>query len=611
VRSFPGHDFDINEVAFNHDGTMLATVGDDGAARIWDPTTGEEVHAVEVPGDEHVWGPSFSPDGSLFAAAWPGVVRVVDLASGRIVREIRSASDVFSTSFDPSGARIAVSSQQPRAVVLDIESGDEVLSLEGHLHGLFDVAWSPDGTAIATAGLDGSARIFDARTGRQRFALLGHLGTIRSVDWSPDSTRLVTASEDGTAKVWLVTERGGPRELVTLSAQDTRIGVGGVAFSPDGRQVMTSDVRIAATRIWDVSITGDAELANLPAVVFFQSAATYTPDGRHLVATGPAGSVNVWDARTFRRDRTLGLPAGPSPSPPWPGAGSLATGTGVEAARIEASPDGGLVAAVSFIGHLQVWDATTGEEAIATDPSSLISDIAWSPDGDYLAAADNSGDRGLVTIRDRTGREIAVLREEPGASVASVAFSPDGGRLVTVGSSMERYEPDGRAIVIWDWRVGEVERTIDAGADRAVLSPTGELIATVPPGQSGPQVEVWDWTTGQRVAALARNTGFVADLAFSADGTRLATASGDGTVRVWDPRSGEQLLLLRGHKGVVSSVAFSPDGSRLASAGADGTVRIWALDVDDLVEIAENGLTRTFTDEECRQYLHTERCPRP
>jgi WD40 repeat protein/energy-coupling factor transporter ATP-binding protein EcfA2 len=607
VRSFPGHDFDINEVAFNHDGTMLATVGDDGAARIWDPTTGEEVHAIEVPEDEEVWGPSFSPDGSLFAAAWPGVVRVVDLASGRIVREIRSVPGVFSTSFDPTGTRIVVSSQQPRAVVLDVESGDEVLSLEGHLLGLRDVAWSPDGTAIATS--DGSARIFDARTGRQRFALLGHLGSIVSMDWSPDSTRLVTASQDGTAKVWLVTERGGPRELVTLSAQDTRIGVQGVAFSPDGRQVMTSDVGIAATRIWDVTITGDAELANLPAVVFFPSAATYTPDGRHLVATGPSGSVNVWDARTFRRDRTLGPPAGPTSSPPWPGAGWLATGTGVEATQIEVSPDGGLVAVVSFSGRLQVWDATTGEEAIATEPSSSTSGIAWSPDGDYLAAADNSGDRGLVTIRDRTGREIAVLREEPGASVASVAFSPDGGRLVTAGQPMGRWDPDGREIVIWDWRVGEVERTIDAGAVRAALSPTGELIATVPQRQSGPQVEVWDWTTGQRVAALARNTGFVVDLAFSADGTRLATAGGDGTVRVWDPRTGEQLLVLRGHKGSVISVAFSPEGSRLVSAGADGTVRIWALDVDDLVEIAEDGLTRTLTDEECQQYLHTASCP--
>ena len=56
------------------------------------------------------------------------------------------------------------------------------------------------------------------------------------------------------------------------------------------------------------------------------------------------------------------------------------------------------------------------------------------------------------------------------------------------------------------------------------------------------------------------------------------------------------------------SVAFSPDGSLLASV--DGaTVRVWALDIDDLLEIARQNVTRSLTDEECRQYLHVESCP--
>ena len=115
VRSFRGHDGDINDVVFNHDGTRLATTGSDGAARIWDPATGEELHAVVVAGDDGgtVWGPSFSPDGSLFAAAWPtqGVVEVVDVADGRVVREVRSVPWPEDTSFDPTGTRLAIGGQ--------------------------------------------------------------------------------------------------------------------------------------------------------------------------------------------------------------------------------------------------------------------------------------------------------------------------------------------------------------------------------------------------------------------------------------------------------------------------------------------------------------------
>jgi WD40 repeat protein len=99
------------------------------------------------------------------------------------------------------------------------------------------------------------------------------------------------------------------------------------------------------------------------------------------------------------------------------------------------------------------------------------------------------------------------------------------------------------------------------------------------------------------------------DVAFSPDETRLATGAIDGTVTIWDAASGEQLLVLRGHYTFAASVAFSPDGSQLASVGAEGLVRIWALDLDDLVEIAERELTRTLTDAECKQYLHLTQCP--
>jgi WD40 repeat protein len=86
--------------------------------------------------------------------------------------------------------------------------------------------------------------------------------------------------------------------------------------------------------------------------------------------------------------------------------------------------------------------------------------------------------------------------------------------------------------------------------------------------------------------------------------SRIATGGGDGTVRLFDTATGNAQLVLAAHTNLVSAVAFSPDGTRLASASADGLVRVWALDLDDLITIARQEVTRGLTAVECRRYLH-------
>jgi WD40 repeat protein/DNA-binding SARP family transcriptional activator len=583
LLSFDGHDIDVNLVAFSADGSMLATTGDDGAARVWDPATGEQLWGFRLGGE--VWGPSFSPDGSLLAAASSGqsAVRIWDLATGEVVREVDSVPVNFVTTFSPDGQQLAIATDEG-GLVIDVASGEEVFALQGQ-DGVRDVDWSPDGRWIATASFDSTVRIWEADTGKDRFTLFGHTAQVVAADWSPDSSRLVTGSEDGTAKVWEITE-AGPRELLTLPAQERGGGLW-VAFAPGGNQVMTGDQEITAVKIWDVSPTGGAEWAVFPTAHDEFGGVAFSPDGRLVLAGNDEGSVTAWQPQAGNARLTFGR-------------GSASADSPSEVPAIDVSRDGRLVAAAGPVAR--VWDARTGEETFAVGLGEGVADVAWSPDGSLLAAA---GHEGRVKIVDRSGRDAAVLDEDPGFHLTAVRFSPDG-RHVATARLPERPDPTTAQVTIWDWERNEVVTTITGFAEGLAFDPTGRRIAIAPLfGPTG----VWEVDSGRKVATLAGHTGTTFAVAFAPDGATIATASADATVRLWDAESSEQRLALRAHTGPVWDLAFSPNASKLASASLDGTVRVWALDLDDLIEIAEGKLTRGLTDGECRQYLHVEPCP--
>ncbi|KAJ5636997.1 hypothetical protein N7490_006876 [Penicillium lividum] len=103
-------------------------------------------------------------------------------------------------------------------------------------------------------------------------------------------------------------------------------------------------------------------------------------------------------------------------------------------------------------------------------------------------------------------------------------------------------------------------------------SPDGSRLASASFDKTA---RIWDPATGQSISTLEGHSNGVTSIAWSPDGCRLASSSEDKTARIWDPATGQSISTLRGHRNGVTSIAWSPDGSQLASASFDKTARIW------------------------------------
>jgi serine/threonine protein kinase len=265
------------------------------------------------------------------------------------------------------------------------------------------------------------------------------------------------------------------------------------------------------------------------------------------------------------------------------------------------SPDGKRIASASDDGTVQIWDAFTGAQPLTYHShTDAVKAVAWSKDGTLIASG--SQDRTVRIWNPTTGQTLHDYTF--GAPVVAVAWSLDGAFLAAASLDF--------TIGVWDTKTWiRLHRLGAFGAVHAVSwSPDSIHLVS---GDANRQAIIWNIDTGGRIRTYRGQASTILALAWSPDGTGIASgadlpdmtlqywnslsldqlwsidtqgatpslawspngaqlAAGGNGVSLLNPTSGAQLL---GYQGDAAALAWSPDGTYIASGGQSTTVQVW------------------------------------
>ncbi len=276
----------------------------------------------------------------------------------------------------------------------------------------------------------------------------------------------------------------------------------------------------------------------------------YTPDGKHIVSGSSDRTAQLWDPQTGQTTHTFtghpGLVNGLAiaHSHPW-----LAVACSSENV-------------LNHPGEVRIWDVDTGQPITTLRTAESAQAVAFSPDDRDLAAGIHNGEVKIYTTRTWKPKTTLTGHLD---SLASVVYSPDGKYLATAD--------DKGMVRVWDAGSGKSLVKNNGGPPVTSLAfhPHKPVLAIA---DVRGRIQRVDVEKVEEIGTLIGSEDSLRWVAFDRNGEQLAAAGYDQAVRIWhDP--GSRPTVLRGHTGPVWCVAFSPDGKRLASSSMDGTVKIW------------------------------------
>jgi WD40 repeat protein len=529
LKLMKGHTILIGVAVFSPDGRWALSSsypghgvspgpGSDLSMRLWDLETGLEVRRFNGHAD-WISALAFSPDGKTAISGSIDETAIYwDLESGEPLQHMVNPSDpveeryVNAAVFSPNG-KLALISQWWSANLWDLDTGELIRAYEGHNQTIRELAFSPDGT-LGVSGHGGEVWVFDIETGKV-LEYFQHRGVAKDLIFNADGRSIIVAGAD----VYIFQLNQGPEiARFEVAAAMPASGV------PD---------------------------------------ATYSPDGRKILATSVDGPLYYWDLESQQEILRIELP--------------------FRAREVAFTPNGDSALVTFWDGNVILFDLTSGAEImrLGGDDNPLrhqdiVDAVAISPDG-TKALTGAQVDPPLIMWDLTTGEPIMEL---PSDMVFAVAFSPNGKTVLSAGFDL----------ILWDAATGEMIRKLDNKDDAnghsnfiwdVVYSPDGTRALT---GSWDATLILWDLETGEIIHQLLGHSDIVRAVAIHPDGRLAVSGSRDGTLIMWDLETGEAIRRIHAHN-EVNSVEFSPDGQTILSGGFDLMVVVWRVDetLEDLI----------------------------